>query len=110
MKYNTTCSKCGKPVHHKQIIWQETFYYSTISALLNLPVPSYNIRLCFECVKPALKFLVDSLEGNLYKHFITKYGEIKYAERIRTNEESNGQNLWNQEGNRDSSKDMEQTQ
>lgn len=74
MNYKKTCTKCGKPSHSKQILYERTVWKQTKSGLVQLPIPCI-IRLCAACCHDAIDYLSDRLTGFEYPTFINVYGQ-----------------------------------
>jgi hypothetical protein len=74
MRYNTTCSKCGKPQHHKQLIFQKDYQIKKRSAFIE-PPKQFALRLCSACIQELMPSLISMLMDSDFKHFIERNGE-----------------------------------
>lgn len=77
MRYNITCSSCGKPQHHKQIKFNETFTLSTQSALLGLG-RQMNLRLCNICLAELFKYMLDCVDSSTFNRIIERHGDEQH--------------------------------
>jgi len=73
-KYNTSCTKCGKALHHKQVIFEKKYIVQLYSCLIK-DADTYTIRLCKECCSELLSQSIDSANYSDFVRYIKRYGE-----------------------------------